>query len=120
MNLKEIAENFLILVTKGKIDEAYEKFVDLNGKHHNIYFPAGFSSLKDAMKENHKEFPNKKFEIKNIIAEENMAAVHSSISFGEMNISVVHIFKIENGKIIEMWDIGQELPQEIPNKDRAF
>ncbi|HEX9253778.1 MAG TPA: ester cyclase [Ignavibacteriaceae bacterium] len=120
MNIKDIAANFLQLVVAGNIDEAYEKFVDMNGKHHNIYFPSGLSSLQDAMKENHKQFPNKKFKIKNIIAEGNMVAVHSSISLGEMQLSVVHIFRFENGRIIEMWDIGQEIPEKIPNKDGAF
>lgn len=120
MNLKDIAVDFLRLVTAGNIDEAYEKYVDMNGKHHNMYFPAGFSSLKDAMRENHKQFPNKEFEIKNTISEGSMVAVHSSISLGEKQISVVHIFRFEKGKISEMWDIGQEIPKELPNKDGAF
>ena len=120
MNLKEIAVNFLNLVIAGRIDEAYEKYVDKNGKHHNVYFPAGFSALKDAMKENHTQFPNKEFEIKNVIAEGSIAAVHSRLLLGDKEMAVVHIFKIEEGKITEMWDIGQEIPEELPNKDGAF
>ena len=92
----------------------------MNGKHHNMYFPAGFSSLKDAMKENHKQFPNKVFEIKNSISEGSMVAVHSSIYLGEKQLAVVHIFRFEKGKITEMWDIGQEIPKELPNKDGAI
>lgn len=120
MSTKDIVVKFLQMVVAGKIDEAYEKFVDMNGKHHNIYFPAGFPSLKDAMKENHIQFPNKKFEIKNTIAEGNLVASHSSINIGENKIAVVHLFRFENEKIIEMWDVGQEIPKEIPNKDGAF
>ena len=120
MNLKEIAVDFLQLVTVGKIDEAYEKYVNMGGKHHNIYFPAGFSTLKDAMKESHNQFPDKVFEIKNIISEGNMVAAHSLLYLGEKQLAVVHLFKFENGKIIEMWDIGQEIPKEIPNEEGAF
>ena len=120
MNLKNITVNFLKLVISGKIDEAYEKYVDMKGKHHNVYFPDGFSSLKDAMKENHKVFPNKLFEIKQSVAEDNMVAVHSHLRLGEKQMTVVHIFRFENGKIIEMWDVGQEIPANNPNKDGAF
>jgi len=120
MNLKDIAVKFLRLVVEGKIDEAYEKYVDMNGKHHNIYFSAGFSNLKDAMKENHKQFPNKVFEIKKAIAEENMVATHALITLGEKRLAVVHFLRFENGKIVEMWDVGQEIPKELPNKDGAF
>lgn len=120
MNLKEIAEKFLKLVVAGKIDEAYEKYVDMNGKHHNVYYPAGFSTLKEAMKENHKQFPDKVFEIKNTVAGDNLVAVHSKIIIGEKEIAVVHLFRFEAGKIIEMWDIGQEIPRELSNKDGAF
>ena len=114
MDLKDIASNFLHLVISGRIDEAYEKYIDIKGKHHNIYFQAGYSNLKDAMKENHKQFPNKVFEFKNTIAEGNMVASHSRLYLGEKQLTVVHLFRFE------MWDVGQEVPEEIPNKDGAF
>ncbi len=38
---------------RNRIDEAYEKHVNLIGKHHNAHFPAGFPELKMAMIENH-------------------------------------------------------------------
>lgn len=120
MNLKDIAVKFLQMVTAGKIDEAYEKYVDMNGRHHNFYFAAGFSALKDAMKENHKQFPDKVLKIKNVIAEGNLVAAHSKIILGEKEISVIHLFRFENEKIIEMWDVGQEIPKELPNKEGAF
>lgn len=120
MNNKEIAEKFLQLVVTGKIDEAYKKFVDMNGKHHNLFFPAGFPALKEAMKENHIQFPNKTLQIKNIIEENNLVTTHSKITLGEEEISVVHIFRFKNGKIIEMWDVAHEIPEVTINNDGAF
>lgn len=120
MNIKDKAIKFLQLVVEGKIDEAYEKYVDMNGKHHNLYFPAGFPALKEAMKENHNLFPGKVFEIKNIVAQDDMTAIHSYIKAGDTQIAVVHLFRFKNGKIIEMWDVGQEIPKETINNDGAF
>jgi predicted SnoaL-like aldol condensation-catalyzing enzyme len=120
MNLKDIAKDFLQLVIAGKIDEAYKKYVDMRGKHHNVYFPAGFPTLKEAMKENHKMFPNRVFEIRHCIVEDNIVTTHSRLVLGDKQMTVVHIFRFEKGKIIEMWDVGQEIPQGFPNKDGAF
>ena len=35
MKNKEFAIYFLNMVVEGKIDEAYRKYVDMEGKHHN-------------------------------------------------------------------------------------
>ena len=119
---KEIAVKFLKLVVAGKIDDAYNEYVDLNGKHHNTYFPAGFSTLKEGMKENHDQFPDKKFNVKNILVDGDLVATHSHLFFkeGEPGMIVVHLFRIKNGKIVEMWDCGQPIQADSPNKDGAF
>ncbi|MBI2106284.1 nuclear transport factor 2 family protein [Candidatus Woesearchaeota archaeon] len=119
---KKIALDFLNMVVSGKIDEAYEKYVYMNGKHHNIYFAAGFSALKEAMKENHEKFPNKYLAVKNVLEDENMVAVHSSLKFDSNSpeMIVVHLFRMEEDKIIEMWDCGQEIPKYSLNIDGAF
>jgi predicted SnoaL-like aldol condensation-catalyzing enzyme len=110
-SIKEMAVNFLQLVIAGNIDDAYEKYVDMQGEHHNPYFPADFPALKEAMKENHQQFPNKLFDIQHVIAEGNMAASHSILRMGEKQLAVVHLFRFENGKIVEMWDVAQEIPE---------
>lgn len=43
---KQAAVEFPQLVVAGRIVDAYQKHVDLQGKHHNPYCPTGFSTLK--------------------------------------------------------------------------
>lgn len=119
---KRIATDFLHLAAAGKIDEAYEKYVDMSGKHHNAYFAAGFASLKQAMKDSDSESPNKELIVNLTVAEDDLVAVHSRLirSAEGPEISVVHILRIANGKIVEMWDCGMELPIDGPNTDGAF
>jgi predicted SnoaL-like aldol condensation-catalyzing enzyme len=119
---KEKAVDFLTLVVARKIDEAYERYVDMRGKHHNVYFAKGFATLRDAMKENHAQFPDTKISIKNVIGEGDLVAVHSHVvqKQGDPGIAVVHILRFENEKIVEMWDCGQKLPADMPNEDGAF
>src|SRR5213594_1768951 len=63
---EQAAVQFLELVVAGKIDEAYRKFAAPDGKHHNPLFAAGFPALREAMKENNVQFPNKRLNVKHV------------------------------------------------------
>ena len=119
---KRNAVDFLELVIEGKIEEAYQKHTHRDGKHHNVYFPAGLPALRSAMIENHKQFPVKQFDIKHVIGDGDMVAVHSHLVMnqGEPGMVAVHLFRFERGKIVEFWDCGQQIPAEMPNADGAF
>jgi predicted SnoaL-like aldol condensation-catalyzing enzyme len=119
---KQTAVDFLQLVVSGHIEEAYDKYVDMQGKQHNVYFPAGFSALKQAMIENHVQFPNKRLTVKNVLGDGDLVAVHSNIVMksGEPGLAVVHIFRFNEGRIAEMWDIGEAIPADSPNQVGAF
>jgi predicted SnoaL-like aldol condensation-catalyzing enzyme len=119
---KESALDFLQLVIAGSIDEAYDNYVNMHGKHHNVYFSAEFASLKQGMIDSHGQFPNKRLMVKNVLGEGDFVVVHSSIVMkpGEPGMMVVHIFRFEEGRIIEMWDIGQVIPIDSPNRLGAF
>lgn len=119
---KQAAVEFLQLVVAGRIDDAYQKHIDLQGKHHNPFYPEGFSVLKKAMIENHVNFPNKRLTIKNVLGDGDLVAVHSHIVLrpGEKGIAVVHIFRFHEDKIVEIWDIGQPVPPDSPNMDGSF
>lgn len=119
---KQAAVQFLELVIAGKIDDAYRKYVDADGKHHNPFSPAVFPALQEAMKENHVQFPNKRLTVRNVIGEEDLVAVHSHIVLrpGEMGKAVVHLFRFHGDKIVEIWDCGQPVPADSPNEDGMF
>jgi predicted SnoaL-like aldol condensation-catalyzing enzyme len=119
---KNAAVQFLKLVVAGRIDEAYEMHVDMRGKHHNLYSPEGFPALQKAMMENHIQFPNKKLTVKNLLADGELVVVHSQLVLhpGEKGTAVVHVFRFEGDRIVELWDIGQSVPDDSPNKDGAF
>jgi predicted SnoaL-like aldol condensation-catalyzing enzyme len=119
---KKLALDFLKMVVAGDIEAAFEKYVDLSGVHHNVYFPKGFPSLKQAMLDNHAQFPVKQFTPKNVLGDGDLVAVHSSIILkaDDPGMTVVHLFRFQNGKIVEMWDVGQEIPHDMPNEDGAI
>jgi len=119
---KQIASDFLMLASKGKSREAFDKYVNKNFKHHNIYFKGDGESLMIAMEENAKKNPDKIFEIKKALQDGDLAATHSHVRQkpGDPGAGVVHIFRFENNKIVELWDLGQPVPLETVNENGMF
>jgi predicted SnoaL-like aldol condensation-catalyzing enzyme len=119
---KQAAVEFLQFVVAGRIDEAYRQHVDMQGKHHNPFFPAGFLALKKAMIENHAQFPNKQLSVKNVLGDGESVAVHSHLVLrpGEKGMVVIHLFRFHENKIVELWDCGQLIPADSPNTDGVF
>ena len=122
MNNKQITLEFLNLAIAGKFDEAYQKHVNIKGRHHNIFSPAGFEGLKKSMEENDAEFPQKKISIKHVLADGDLVITHSHVVLKEKEVELIafHLFRFEKGKIVEMWDCGQTIPKDLTNKDGAF
>jgi predicted SnoaL-like aldol condensation-catalyzing enzyme len=122
MTNKQIAKAFLTDVTAGRIEPAYDQYVDMGGKHHNAYFAAGFPVLRRAMIENEVQLPNKAFEIQHIAEDGDIVMVHSKVRLSpEMPVmATVHIFRFKDGKIVEMWDLSQPEPEDMPNEDSMF
>lgn len=119
---KNAATSFLKLASAGKVDEAYSKFVGEGFKHHNAFFEGSAESLQAGMKENAALNPDKVFEVKRVIAEGDFVVTHSHVQQkpGDLGAAVVHIFRFENGKIVELWDLGQPVPAESPNQYGMF
>ena len=119
---RQAAKQFLQLVVAGQIDEAYQRHVDLSGKHHNPLFAEGFPALRKAMIENHVQLPKKQLLVKNVLSDGDFVAVHSQIVLrpGESSVATVHLFRFSGDKIVEMWDVGQPVPADSPNQDGAF
>jgi predicted SnoaL-like aldol condensation-catalyzing enzyme len=119
---KEKAVDFLQLIVSGKIDEAYKKYVSSDFRHHNLYFPGNADSLKQAMIENDGMSPNKTLEVKPTIEEGKNVMVYSHIKqkVEDLGAAVVHIFRFHKGKIVEMWDVGQPVPEDSPNENGMF
>ncbi len=119
---KEAARQFLELVGSGRIDEAYRKYVAMDGRHHNPFFAAGFPALQAAMQANYLQFPDMRLTIKDLIAEGDMVALQSHVVMhpGEPGFATVHWFRFKADRIVEMWDIAQSLPSDSPNQDGMF
>lgn len=119
---KDAAIAFLKMASSGNVDEAYEKFVGNEFKHHNPFFEGTAEALQEGMKANAEQNPNKVMEVKRVIAENDFVVTHSHVRQNPeaLGAAVVHIFRFEKGKIVELWDLGQPVPEKSPNESGMF
>jgi predicted SnoaL-like aldol condensation-catalyzing enzyme len=120
-NLKDIAQDFLRLAAAGNVDEAY-RHVSSMFRHHNPYFRGDAESLKQAMRENARKNPNKQMEIQHSLQDGNLVAVHSRIRHHahDRAVAVMHLFRFNDDRIEELWDIGQAEPETMTNEFGMF
>ena len=119
---KDDAVSFLKMASSGDVREAYSKFVGSGFRHHNPYFEGSAEALMTAMQENARENPNKTLDVKRVIAEGDLVAVHSHVRQNpdDLGGAVVHLFRFDDGRIVELWDLGQPVPGESPNQYGMF
>lgn len=119
---KTAAMDFLRLASSGKVKEAYRSYVSASFRHHNPYFQGDAATLMAAMEENAAANPHKEIEILRTLEEGDLVAVHACVKLkpGDLGIATIHIFRFESDYIVELWDVGQPVPEDSPNKNGMF
>lgn len=125
MNITAIATDFLHLAGSGQAAAAFNRYVADGFKHHNPWFAAGSETLCAAMLEASTQCPEKTLIVKNTITDHDaqMVVVHSHVIPipGTPGAAVVHIFRFDGDKIVELWDVGQAIdPDCTANCDGMF
>ena len=119
---KDAAVEFLTLIVSGDVRGAYERHVGTGFRHHNPFFPGDAKSLRDGMEDDESRNPGKKLDVKAVLEDGDYVAVHSRLSrtASDLDMAVVHIFRFEHERILDLWDIGQAVPKKIVNKNGMF
>ncbi len=119
---KEAAIDFLSLVASGKVREAYQRHVGPGFRHHNPFFRGDAASLMEGMEQNAIKNPNKVLEVQRALEDGQEVAVFSRIRQepGDLGGAVVHIFRFDDDRIVEFWDIGQAVPENSVNENGMF
>jgi predicted SnoaL-like aldol condensation-catalyzing enzyme len=91
-------------------------------KQHNPTAADGAEGLKGFIEFLKAKFPNQKGEIKTVIAEGDKVVlhVHSTRGDGTPGRAIVDIFRLENGKVVEHWDVIQDIPEKAANANGMF
>jgi predicted SnoaL-like aldol condensation-catalyzing enzyme len=119
---KKAVQEFYHLIINEKDFEAAKKYIGSRYKQHNPLVadrPEGLREFVEFLKTNH---PEAKSEIRRTFAEGDYVIlhVHSLRAPNTRGRAIVEIFRLENGKIEEHWDVIQEIPATSANPNGMF
>jgi predicted SnoaL-like aldol condensation-catalyzing enzyme len=91
-------------------------------RQHNPGAADGAEAYIAFMKWFKQTYPEFHVDTKRIIAEGDYVVLHSHTTRkpGDRGMAVVDIFRLENGKIVEHWDVVQEVPEKSANNNTMF
>lgn len=103
-------------------EEAAAKYLVSTYRQHNPTAKSGREAFVAFAKGFAAQFPNLHFDFKRFIAEGDLVVVHSHLTLneGDRGSAVVDIFRLENGKVTEHWDVIQPIPEVSANDNTMF
>lgn len=120
-NLQIVDEFLTLLYDKKQVREAFERHVSdhyiqhnpaaENGREAAISFFEGFLATSAVHSS-----------VKRMIVEDNMVAVHMHVQFGDdaPGFAVMDMWRLDNGKLVEHWDVIQEVPKTTVSGNSMF
>jgi predicted SnoaL-like aldol condensation-catalyzing enzyme len=128
---KENASEFLKLIGLRRPKEGLRFFAP-DCHTHNPYIAGGMDELTDAMIAVQKQGPEGvvkgstadfSLAVRNVLVDGDLVAVHTTLASSNPSdggLRQVHLFRFSGDKIVEYWDITQQVPENAPNAVGAF
>jgi predicted SnoaL-like aldol condensation-catalyzing enzyme len=119
---KKIVVDFYDKAINQKDFEAASKHLGSRYTQHNPNAADGPEGLKAFLQFLKEKFPNSRSEIKRVFADGDFVIlhVHAVREPGARGNAIVDIFKLENGKVVEHWDVVQPIPEKAVNTNGMF
>jgi predicted SnoaL-like aldol condensation-catalyzing enzyme len=103
-------------------EEAVERYLGSRYIQHNPQAPDGPEAFIQFVNAYAGQFPELNVDIKRAIAEGDLVVTHSLLTTtpDDRGSAVADIFRLEDGKIVEHWDVVQPVPETAANDNTMF
>jgi predicted SnoaL-like aldol condensation-catalyzing enzyme len=119
---KKIVMEFYEKAINQKDFTAASKYLGPYYTQHNQKAADGAEGLKDFIHYLREKFPNAYSEIKRVFADGDyvILQVHAVREPGTRGIAIVDIFRLKDGKIVEHWDVHEDILPQAANANGMF
>jgi predicted SnoaL-like aldol condensation-catalyzing enzyme len=118
-NKRTVKEFYELAFNAKRPEEAVEKYVGSRYIQHNPQAPDGPEAFIGFVR----AFPEMSVDIRRVIAEGDIVVTHGVVRFtadDEHGTVAADFFRVEDGKIVEHWDVLQPFPEESANPHPMF
>ena len=117
-----VIEMFQTLFDERRVDELADKYLTVDFIEHNPTAVNGTKGLRAFFKDYFAKNPKATFAVKRVIADGDLVLVHFHAQNGpeDRGVAGVDIFRLENGKVVEHWDVLQPIPEKSANNNTMF
>ena len=107
---------------EGDVDTALELYGGETYTQHTPFATDGKDGLRDYVKWIAETCPAPKGEIKRVFADRDFVILHVHWTglFGKNGDAVIDLFRLEDGKVVEHWDVIQAIPDTSRNDNTMF
>jgi predicted SnoaL-like aldol condensation-catalyzing enzyme len=121
-NKQTVLSYYTLAFNDRRPEEAVAKFVGSKYIQHNPQAPDGPDAFVQFVNGFAEQFPQLHVEVKRVIAEGDLVMTHSLLttSTGDRGTAAADIFRLEDGKIVEHWDVLQPVPESAANDNTMF
>lgn len=120
-NKKTVLAFYNAAINNKDFEEA-SKYLGDKYIQHNPMAASGPEGLKAFVELAKKSFPEYRTEFKRVFADGDYVIVHchAKASAQDRGSAVIDIFRLENGKVVEHWDVVQSIPEKASNTNGMF
>jgi predicted SnoaL-like aldol condensation-catalyzing enzyme len=121
-NKQTVVDFYTLAFNEKQPEEAVARYVGSQYIQHNPQAADGPEAFVQFVKWFTGQFPDLKVEIKRAIAEGDLVVTHSLLktSADDRGTAAADIFRLEDGKVVEHWDVLQAVPEESANDNTMF
>jgi predicted SnoaL-like aldol condensation-catalyzing enzyme len=119
---KQLVLEFYHKLIGEKDFEGARPYMGREYRQHAPYAADGHAGVAAWVAKFKEAFPQHHYEVKKVIAEGDFVVLHLHGKSGlhPYGESVVDIFRIEDGKVVEHWDVIQPIPESADNSNSMF
>ncbi len=117
-----VLDFFDLAFVKREPAQAADRYLGATYTQHNPTAPDGAAVFPDLIGGLFAQAPDASFHLKRAIAEDDLVVLHYNLKFfpDDLGQAVVDIFRVQDGRIVEHWDVLQPVPAESAYTNGMF